>query len=185
MPPRKQTGTLLAEEHLAQRIELERKLRGWTHEGLAKRVTDAGCPIQPSAVYKIERGDPRRRITVDEAIAYAAVFDIPVGDLFVSPQVVAKSEFREAWERLRKRESMWLDAQERHREENEDYRVSVGLLRNRLGALAEADPELRGLVPDLVKRDPEIHESKRETVADAYLSLLDVLSDPKNRSDER
>jgi hypothetical protein len=44
-------------------------------------MTDAGCNIQASAIYKIEKVDPARRITVDELIALARVFGRSIDDL--------------------------------------------------------------------------------------------------------
>ena len=78
------------EDNLARRIERERTKRGWSYEALAKRMTDAGCSIQASAIYKIERSDPPRRITVDELIALARVFRMSIEDLLRPIGVVDK-----------------------------------------------------------------------------------------------
>jgi transcriptional regulator with XRE-family HTH domain len=77
------------EEVVARRVEQLRQVRKMTYEGLAQRMTDVGCPIQPSALYKIEKGSPRRRITVDELVALATVFEIALDELaapLVSPE---------------------------------------------------------------------------------------------------
>lgn len=69
-----------AEANLARRIEYEREKRGLSYEVLAKQLTETGCKIQGSAIFKIEKADPPRRITVDELTAFAEVFtdgDIP------------------------------------------------------------------------------------------------------------
>lgn len=181
MPPQKAMGSLLAEEHLARRIELERTRRGWSYEGLAKRVTDAGCPIQPSAIHKIEKGSPRRRITVDEAIAYALVFEIPVDNLLVPPNVASKTEFRETWSRLRETSQARLEAQNRHRAEDDTYASQVEMLMNRLGELAQLDPDVRDIVGELVAGDAKIHPTKAAGVADSWLQVLDHYSQPENR----
>lgn len=81
--------TVFAEDHVAARITLERERRGWTLEGLAKRMTDAGCPLAASAVYKTEQGQPRRRIVVDELVAFSRVFVIPVDQLLLDPELEA------------------------------------------------------------------------------------------------
>ena len=86
---------LVSEDSLARRIAYERATRGWTLDGLAKRVTDAGCPINQSAIYKIESATPRRRITVDEMVALSAVFEVPVADLLLAPEVVIDRAARE------------------------------------------------------------------------------------------
>lgn len=89
MPRPNQPRDVFAEDHLAQRIKLEREKRGWTYEGLAKRMTDVGCPINQSALYKVEQAQPRRRITVDELVALARVFEVSVEDLLTDPKLLA------------------------------------------------------------------------------------------------
>lgn len=89
MPRPNRARSLLAEEHLARRVAQERNARGWSYDRLAKRMTEAGCAIQASALFKIEQSQPRRRITVDELVAFAKVFDIDVRDLLVPPEVAA------------------------------------------------------------------------------------------------
>ncbi len=83
MPPRNPARSLFSEEALAARIAHERERRGWTYESVAKRMTEAGCPINQSAIYKIEKAEPRRRITVDELVAFSQIFDMSVEDLLV------------------------------------------------------------------------------------------------------
>lgn len=83
MPRPNRDRTVLAEENLARRIAFEREARGWTYEGTAKRMTNIGCPIQPTAIYKIEKGQPRRRISVDELVAFAKVFDFDVEEMLL------------------------------------------------------------------------------------------------------
>ena len=81
--------TVFAEDHVAARITIERERRGWTLEGLAKRMTDAGCPLAASAIYKTEQGQPRRRIVTDELVTYSVVFGIPLERLLLDPELEA------------------------------------------------------------------------------------------------
>lgn len=76
---------IAAEAALARRVEYERTTRGMSYEGLAARMSRVGCPIQASAIYKIEKGDPPRRITVDEVVALSSVFEMSIDDLLVMP----------------------------------------------------------------------------------------------------
>lgn len=85
MPRPNRPREVFAEEHLAKRIAFERDVRGWTNDGLAKRMTDAGCAVTGSAIFKIEKGEPRRRIVVDELVAFARVFDTTVEVLISDP----------------------------------------------------------------------------------------------------
>ncbi len=91
MPRPNALRDIYAEAHLARRIAVERERRGWTYEGLAKRMTDAGCSIHASAIYKIEKSDPPRRITVDELVGFSRAFGLPVDQMLVPPEM-AKSE---------------------------------------------------------------------------------------------
>jgi len=74
MPRPNKPRSIQAERALADRIAREREARGWSRESLAKRVTDVGCPIDATAIWKIEKGDPPRRIVVNELVALSRVF---------------------------------------------------------------------------------------------------------------
>jgi transcriptional regulator with XRE-family HTH domain len=84
-------GEVGREDHLAARITSERQARGWSQETLAREMTKAGCPIPQSAISKIENPavGGRRAITVDEAIAFAKLFDIPLGELLLPQEALA------------------------------------------------------------------------------------------------
>lgn len=100
-PPRAIGG----ERDLARRIGHERESRGMTYEGLAALMTKAGCPIQPSAIYKIEKAEPPRRITVDELVAFAEVFAVPVQNLLLPPELAARDDLVQliaAWDNGRR-----------------------------------------------------------------------------------
>lgn len=92
MPRPNQPRSIASEDALARRIGFEREARGWSPQGLASRMTEAGCAIQASAIYKIEKADPPRRITVDELVAFSQVFEIPVGQLLIPPDIAAANE---------------------------------------------------------------------------------------------
>lgn len=95
MPRPNKPRDMFAEEYLAARVALERERRGWTYDGLAKRMTDSGCPIDPSAIYKIEKGKPPRRIVVDELVGFSRVFGLPVEELLLDPRIAAEAELLE------------------------------------------------------------------------------------------
>ncbi len=115
MPPRNPDRALRREEGLARRVAHERDLRGWSYEGLAKRMTDAGCPINQSAIYRIEKGDPPRRITVDELVGLSLVFGIPLEQLLLPPELAAGEHLGDllvAWDQAQDAASQ-ANAQER------------------------------------------------------------------------
>jgi len=89
MPRRNRPRSIGREDALARRIGYERDQRGWSYAGLASRMSNAGCPIDQSALYKIEHATPRRRISVDELVALSRVFALSLDDLLVPPEIVA------------------------------------------------------------------------------------------------
>lgn len=83
MPRPNRARSLESEENLQLRIAWEREQRGMTYEGLAKRMTDLGCATHASAIYKIEKGNPPRKVTVSELIALSKVFETTTDELLV------------------------------------------------------------------------------------------------------
>lgn len=82
-----------SEQWLAQRIAVERRARGWSQSELARQMNAVGLPqFNQTAVSEIEagvvEGKPRRRIRVDEAIAFASVFRLSLLELLLPPAVV-------------------------------------------------------------------------------------------------
>jgi len=79
-----------SEQILSARVKYERQLRGWTPAYVAKLMSELGCNIQTSAIYRIEEDNPkkRRRITVNEHVAFAEIFDISMEELLKPPEQV-------------------------------------------------------------------------------------------------
>lgn len=146
MPPRNPPRALASEGNLARRVAFERERLGMTYDGLAKRVTEAGCPIQGSAIYKIERGDPPRRITVDELIGFSRVFDIAPEDLLVPTEVVADRALMDAMDDLAKAQ-LDLEAAIRRRDEVEkDVRARLKKLGVELGDVSSGSADGHGFM---------------------------------------
>lgn len=74
-----------AEDMAARRIAYERERRGWSTAELARRMTEAGVPVNQSAIYKIEKGTPRRTISLDEARALAQIFGLSSVEELATP----------------------------------------------------------------------------------------------------
>ncbi|MDT0453420.1 helix-turn-helix transcriptional regulator [Streptomyces hesseae] len=98
----------LPENNVAERIKLEREVRGWSTGKLAERMAEAGHPVNQSAIWRIESGKPRRRVNLDEALGFCKVFDITLEDLSGPPGHVANAhvrrlvgEYVEAWKEWR------------------------------------------------------------------------------------
>lgn len=160
MPRPNKARKVYAEEHLAQRIAKERAAAKppMTLEGLAKRMTDAGCAIQASAIYKIEQGDPPRRITVDELVGFARVFGTTPEDLLTAPELRASKRIApllDEWRNLMDRRH------ERVRMELEDS-GRIAEIRAEIGQLVTDSPEAlvfyRDFMAAITPEDPQFHD---------------------------
>ncbi len=87
--------TIRDETNLAERVRYERELRGWSYETLARKMTATGCSINGSAIFKIEKGDPPRRITLNEALALARAFDTDLDDLLTPMEALRQERGKE------------------------------------------------------------------------------------------
>lgn len=96
MPQRNPNRTLDLETQVARRIAAARDARDWSYAELAKRMERVGCAIQPSALFRIEKGDPPRKISVNELGALALVFDIPPQDLLDATDSAAHLDVQRA-----------------------------------------------------------------------------------------
>lgn len=65
-------------------IKFLRERRGWNQAALAAEMGKAGVRWHQSVVSKVESG--KRRLTVDEVVRLADVFDVDVAVLFVDPR---------------------------------------------------------------------------------------------------
>jgi len=123
------------EDNLAERIRYEREKRGLSYESLAKAMTDHGCKIQGSAIFKIEKGEPRRRITVDELVSLSRVFEIPIDELLVPVELVRQERAKELIRRMD--EAVEGLRRELSAFQNAHYEYHL---------LEEVDPELRSFI---------------------------------------
>lgn len=72
--PKKPTGRATdAEQRLVEAVRNLRKRRSWSYDELAKRMTNAGCKIHATGIYKTE--NEGRRVTIEELVTYASVFE--------------------------------------------------------------------------------------------------------------
>lgn len=115
MPRPNPQRSIASEQSLARRLAYERETRGMSYEGLALRMTKAGCPINASALYKIEKGDPPRRITVDELVALSRVFEVPLADLLQPPEKVLNRELLGLLKRMSDAVDLTLKADEAYK----------------------------------------------------------------------
>lgn len=67
--------------NVAANVRRVRKARGWSTYDLARALSDAGRPIAPSAIAKVERAE--RRVDVGDLTALAAALRVTPGALLV------------------------------------------------------------------------------------------------------
>lgn len=115
MPRQNQPRTVGSEDALAQRIAVLRSEAEppLSYEALAARMSAVGCPIQPSALHRIEKGSPRRKVTVDELVALSQVFEVPIEDLISSPADDPAQRAQAALDDYRKAVVDWRSARQR------------------------------------------------------------------------
>ncbi|MFF4847962.1 helix-turn-helix domain-containing protein [Streptomyces sp. NPDC001194] len=155
------------EDNVAAHVRFERGLRGWSTAELARYVTEAGCPISQSAVWRIESGEPRRKITVDELIAFAKVFGKGVHDLLRPPTTeypeALVSSYIDSW--LEKEMTVWR--------KDLDARVAYMDIIAILSAYPGAVPHFAELVSDRVEqRELVVLRAKVQTALENLSSYL-------------
>ena len=74
-------ASITPEAAFRRRLKEARAARGMTQRDLAERLAAIGQPMTQAAVTRIERGE--RRVSLDEAIAIAAVLDVAPIHLFL------------------------------------------------------------------------------------------------------
>ena len=85
--PRTAAGrSTAAEANLAARVANERHWRGWKQATLARRMSEHGCPMQGSTIYKIEAGS--RNVSIDELVGFSGVFGIEPSKLLLPMSLV-------------------------------------------------------------------------------------------------
>jgi transcriptional regulator with XRE-family HTH domain len=148
---------VFAEDHLAARIAKERKAQTMSLEGLAKRMTDAGCAINQSAIFKIEQGQPRRRITVDELIGFARAFSMSVEDLLTAPELLASKQVAPLLDEQRRLIDRRREACQKIDQRLDEIRTELNLIGSKS---PEATAFMRSWLKDLTLDDPHFGDDQ-------------------------
>ena len=157
MPRPNKRREVYAEGYLADRIASVREAKGWSLEGLAKRMTDAGCAINQSAIYKIEQGQPRRRITVDELVAFSRVFDMSVEDLLTAPELLASKQVAPLLDEQRRLIDRRHEACQKIDQRLAEIRTELNLIGSKS---PEATAFMRSWLKDLTPDDPHFGDDQ-------------------------
>jgi transcriptional regulator with XRE-family HTH domain len=177
------TRRTVSEDYIAERIGLERRKRGLSYRqlaiALAQLPEDTRVKIDQSAIQRIEKGPQgvRRRITVDEAVSFAAVFGVPITDWLLIPTTQTDVEGWQAYQdavaalaAVRDGVSKYVDAVETAR-----ARMSPQL-RERVEA--DRDEALARLQEEITdERQPSGGWDLSEDSTPAAVAARDVLSD--------
>jgi hypothetical protein len=154
-------------------------------------MTLAGCPMYPTTIYKIEKGEKgkRRRITVDELVAFSRVFGIGVEELLALPgdNVVNFLEVRFAMMNEKIRQYREADAEaEALRTRATKLRTECDTARRWLFlALDEASPglrnawlsELSGAEAEGVRRGYRAHRRNPKKSAEVTIEYVAATED--------
>lgn len=140
-----------AEQFMAERIQEEREKKGWSFRQLSNALRDlpedTRLEIDPSALYKIETPTAegkRRRITVDEAVSFAAVFEVSLSEWLLIPHSQTTIE---GW-----RKFMGLvDELDKARVANTEYVWGINAVRK----LVRDNPALREEIKEFQKSEAE------------------------------
>jgi transcriptional regulator with XRE-family HTH domain len=79
---------------VAAAVTAHRQRHGWDQRHLAARVTDAGRPMSPSVLGKVEAG--ARRVDVDDLVALATALEVAPAQLLPGADAGASDPFEEA-----------------------------------------------------------------------------------------
>jgi transcriptional regulator with XRE-family HTH domain len=101
MPRQNPRPDTSAEAIVARNVQWRREARGWSMAELASRMAAAGSPVNQTAIHKIEKGEPRRTISLNEALALAQAFGITVAELLTSPEATIYSDTERGLEEIR------------------------------------------------------------------------------------
>lgn len=66
----------------ASRVRQVREGQGWSQEELARRLSEVGLRLDPTAITRLERGE--RSVRVEEAVAVAQTLGVPLDELLQS-----------------------------------------------------------------------------------------------------
>jgi hypothetical protein len=90
-------------------------------------MTVAVCPMNQSAIYKIEKGSPRRRITVDELLGFAKVFETSISALVLDPSIVDEAQAAQLFKAWKEAHADFLEAGRRAEDARHAFTERVGL----------------------------------------------------------
>lgn len=142
------------EQTVAANIARHRTDMGLTYEQLAERVGLEGVSIHQSAIQKTEKSG--RRVTIDEMVAYAKVFGIPVEALWGGTGQDA--EVAAGWQALLGAETLCGIAEYAMRSYDDEVR--------KIREMAEKNAKLREQIESRLAKHRALAEKKARAMAE-------------------
>lgn len=75
-----------SETNVVRHIVIEMSARGWKQSDLCRRMARARRPIHPSELSRLLNGQEHRRLSIDQLIGLAEVFEYPINYLLLPPR---------------------------------------------------------------------------------------------------
>lgn len=165
------------EDQFRKRIKLERTVRRWSQDDLAKRLVSRGVSAHPTTIAKIEAGS--RAIKLEEAVEIAALFGISLDelsghgditdDLKRATQTLSDTAVNAYNDLVRLTESI-VDAYEFLRQQLDFKGMETGIAEGRIFETAGLSLEHRRALMAWVAQD-----KLRESLQEASVSLHSVV----------
>lgn len=196
MPGRRDDRERTYEDRVMRRIDRELQLRGWSMAELARRVSDAGSPMDTTGVKRVlgRAGGKPRRITLDECASFAEVFGIPLEEMFTDPtEIVTPAKARQ----VQNAQNELLEAFQRYRDVVQPVLDDLGA-KDAKRLVHNADGVIRGIVArvwdEQIVADPGFLRSRelqrqgklgRRVDADEWYAMLDVTPEQRAEHEQR
>jgi transcriptional regulator with XRE-family HTH domain len=142
------------EETVAASIARHRTDMGLTYEQLAERMRLEGVSVHQSAIQKTEKSG--RRVSIDEMVAYAKVFGIPVEELWGG--MGQEAEVAAGWQALLGAETLHTIAEFARRSYDDEVR--------RIQAKAGKNPKLRENIESRLTKHRVMAERQARAMAE-------------------
>ncbi len=84
-----------SERNFSANLRYRRLALEWSQQRLADTMSAEGHDMHQTTIARIEKGKGERRVTIDEAITFCRLLDVPLVDMLVSPEAARNERVRE------------------------------------------------------------------------------------------
>lgn len=174
------------ESRFVARLEEELAAQGWSDTRLEGAMARVGYPLAAATLWKIRKGNPRRRITLDDAYGIAKALGFDSVDEFVSGKdlrdiLQAASELKDAVRRLDQARLACNESSTRLYALLADEEQRRGLLATNPALVAECGPLVMQTLIELGDAQAELAGSEGLPLAVERLKAIRAaIGDPAN-----